>query len=61
MHVTDIFLEELAKVGGEEIDEKTVQLFIQPFLKVNNSSISGKIRIQTYNNLSKWINLKVSS
>ena len=35
MHVTDIFLEELAKVGGEELEPKVVNTYLQPFIKVH--------------------------
>ena len=34
MHVTDVFLEELAKVGGEDLDQAVLDLYLQPFLKV---------------------------
>ena len=34
MHITDIFLEELAKVGGENLDQSVLNIYLQPFLKV---------------------------
>ena len=34
MHITDIFLEELAKVGGEKLDQSVLNIYLQPFLKV---------------------------
>merc|ERR1711915_1035501 len=32
LHFTDIFLEELAKVGGESFDSKILNLFLEPFI-----------------------------
>merc|ERR1719334_545639 len=32
LHFTDVFLEELAKVGGESLEERVLELFIQPYL-----------------------------
>jgi len=34
MHVTDVFLEELAKVGGEDLDQAVLDLYLEPFFKV---------------------------
>ena len=36
MHLTDIFLEELAKVGGDELGQEVVNMYLQPFIKVRN-------------------------
>ena len=34
MHITDILLEELAKVGGEELKESVLEIYLQPYIKV---------------------------
>ena len=35
MHMIDVFLEELAKVGGENLDETVLLCYLQTFLKVS--------------------------
>lgn len=34
MHVTDVYLEELAKVGGEDLEEGVLDIYLEPFFKV---------------------------
>jgi len=34
MHTTDVFMEELAKVGTEELDSQVINAYLQPFYKV---------------------------
>ncbi|XP_076061013.1 uncharacterized protein LOC143036912 isoform X2 [Oratosquilla oratoria] len=34
IHFCDVFLEELAKIGGEELDSKVILALLQPFIKV---------------------------
>jgi len=34
LHFTDVFLEELAKVGGEELDHQVLEIFLAPYIEV---------------------------
>jgi len=44
LHVADVFLEELAKIGADSVDAKTVTLFLQPFIEVLVSSKEDRLR-----------------
>ena len=34
MHISDLFLEELAKIGGEKLPYSTIDIYLGPFYKV---------------------------
>ena len=34
LHFTDVFLEELAKVGGEQLDPEVLEMFLDPYVEV---------------------------
>jgi hypothetical protein len=46
LHVTDVFLEELAKVGGEDLPHETVMVWIDPFIRVLKEGKEQRMRDQ---------------
>ena len=44
MHFTDIFLEELAKVGGENLEQKVLDIFVEPFLHALDGTVEERLR-----------------
>ena len=46
LHVTDIFLEELAKVGGEELPFEVVKAFLRPFVDQLKGGREERLRDQ---------------
>ena len=46
LHVTDVFLEELAKVGGEELPYEVVKAFLRPFVDQLKSGREERLRDQ---------------
>jgi len=44
MHVTDLFLEELAKVGGEDLEEDVILCYLQPFLQIVQKRKEPRLR-----------------
>merc|ERR1719285_1413147 len=43
MHTTDVFMEELAKVGTEELDSQVINAYLQPFYKVLTNSGESRL------------------
>ena len=46
LHVTDVFLEELAKVGGEELPYEVVKAFLRPFVDQLKGGREERLRDQ---------------
>merc|ERR1719158_1186052 len=44
MHFTDIFLEELAKVGGEKLEQRILAKFVEPFLQALDGTVEERLR-----------------
>merc|ERR1719334_1306083 len=44
LHFTDVFLEELAKVGGENLSSSVVETFIQPWIELVTNSKDKRLR-----------------
>eukprot|EP00088_Acartia_fossae_P035340 TRINITY_DN363_c0_g2_i11.p1 TRINITY_DN363_c0_g2~~TRINITY_DN363_c0_g2_i11.p1 ORF type:complete len:871 (-),score=354.25 TRINITY_DN363_c0_g2_i11:199-2757(-) len=44
MHISDLFLEELAKIGGEELPYSTIDIYLGPFYKVIAESRDIRLR-----------------
>jgi len=44
LHVADVFLEELAKIGADSVGAPTVTIFLQPFIEVLVSSKEDRLR-----------------
>jgi len=44
LHVADVFLEELAKIGADSVNAETVTVFLQPFIEVLVSGKEDRLR-----------------
>jgi len=44
LHFTDVFLEEIAKVGGEELDEGVLEMFLAPYVEVVRAGEDARFR-----------------
>ena len=55
LHVTDVFLEELAKVGGEELSHEVVNSFLRPFVNELKVGRDERLREQASTCLSNLL------
>ena len=55
LHVTDVFLEELAKVGGEDLSHEVVTSFLRPFVNELKVGRDERLREQASTCLSNLL------
>ena len=65
LHFTDIFLEELAKVGGEDLDEKVIVSLLEPFTqeiaKGEDDRLADHINERIYEHLMRQSDIGIAS
>jgi len=44
LHFTDVFLEEIAKVGGEKLDPEVLEMFLEPYVEVVKAGDDARFR-----------------
>jgi len=44
LHFTDVFLEEIAKVGGEKLDPVVLEMFLEPYVEVVSTGDDARFR-----------------
>lgn len=44
LHFTDVFLEEIAKVGGEKLDPEVLEMFLEPYVEVVKAGADARFR-----------------
>ena len=55
LHVTDVFLEELAKVGGEDLSHEVIESFLRPFVNELKVGRDERLREQASTCLSNLL------